>query len=453
MMTNKISFTLLIAMVFVINACTKLIEVAPPSAQILESESYKDSVSVQQNLAGMYAMFQNKFIYQAGGSTLPGMSADELLYLGNTWDMYINNGLTIDDNYVTQLWNNNYAIIYLTNSVILKMPTTNFSEGFKNSAMGEALFLRAMCHFYLVNYFGDVPLVTTIDINTNAKAPRTPAASVYDQIIADLKQAAALLPANYTQTGNARTRATSWAANALLARVYLYREQWQDAANTASKVIENTALFSLPADLTKVFTATSTEAIFQFYNDAYGYTNYASTVLPNPVTQVPAYYLKPQLVNAFEPGDARKINWTGSVMYNGTEYTYPSKYKSLASGVNAEYYTVLRLAEQYLIKAEALAHLNDLSGAKDALNAVRQRAGLGQTTATTQTEILAAIVQENRVEFNCEWGHRWFDLKRTNTADEVLAAIKPGWKPTAVLYPIPTSQIQLNNNLQQNQGY
>lgn len=443
----------MITSVFALNACTKLIEVAPPTAQILESESYKDSLTIQQNLAGMYAMFLGKTTYQAGASTYPGMSADELLYLGSNYNAYINNGLTIDDGNVAQIWNSSYSIIYLTNSVILNMANTSFSESFKNSATGEALFLRALCHFYLVNYFGDVPLVTTTDVSSNAKSPRTPAAAVYDQIIADLKQAAIYLPGTYAQTGGARTRATSWAANALLARVYLYRQQWQEAANTASKLIDNTAMFSLPTDLATVFTPGSTEAIFQFYNDATGFTSYASTVIPNPVSRFPTFYLRPQLLNAFETGDARRNAWTASVTYNGTDYTYPNKYKSLAGGANAEYYTVLRLAEQYLIKAEALAQLNDLSAAKDALNAVRLRAGLRETSAGTQAEILAAVAQENRIEFNCEWGHRWFDLKRTNTADAVLSTIKPTWKSTAVLYPIPSGQIQLNNNLKQNQGY
>jgi hypothetical protein len=116
---------------------------------------------------------------------------------------------------------------------------------------------------------------------------------------------------------------------------------------------------------------------------------------------------------------------------------------------------ILRLAEQYLIRAEARAQINsNLAGSQSDLNKVRNRAGLANTTATTQSTLLTAIANERKVELFGEFSHRWFDLVRTGQVNTVIGALKPTtWKPTAVLMPVPYSQILLNTNLIQNTGY
>ena len=114
----------------------------------------------------------------------------------------------------------------------------------------------------------------------------------------------------------------------------------------------------------------------------------------------------------------------------------------------------MRLSEQYLIRAEARAQQGDFIGAKDDLNTIRHLAGLGDTTASTQQELLTAILQERRVEFFTEGGHRFFDLKRTYELDSALSALKPGWNSTDALLPFPESELLLNPNLNpQNPGY
>jgi hypothetical protein len=115
--------------------------------------------------------------------------------------------------------------------------------------------------------------------------------------------------------------------------------------------------------------------------------------------------------------------------------------------------TVLRLAEQYLIRAEARTQQNNIAGAQADVNVIRHRAGLGDTPANDKESLLTAIDQERKHELFNEWGHRWLDLKRTGRADAVLSAIKPQWKPTAVLFPIPESEIINNPALKQNPGY
>jgi hypothetical protein len=447
-----------------LNSCKKLIDIKQSSTQLLSASVFTDSGIVQSTIAGLYMTFASvqSGPYRCNISTLPGFSADELQYVGNTFDPYINNALLSTDTYVASIWSNSYGAIYVANSIIEGVTNgTGLSATFKNQAIAEARFIRAFCYFYLVNFYGDTPLALTTNVSQNSTLSRSPVADVYAQIIADLKFAQSNLPADYSISGGTRTRANKWVATAMLARVYLYfgnlsgdAGNYVNAEAQATALINNTALFGLPADLTKVFTPTSTEAIWQMYNDLNGYTWYANTVLPNPVSQVPTYVLNPALVNAFEAGDARKTNWTATLVYNGTTYTYPYKYKSIITGANAEYYTILRLAEQYLIRAEARAQQNNITGAQADITAIRQRAGLPATTASTQADLLTAIAKERRIEFNCEWGHRWFDLKRTGTINTVIGAAKPTfWKPTAALYPIPTGQITLDGNLSQNPGY
>lgn len=126
-----------------------------------------------------------------------------------------------------------------------------------------------------------------------------------------------------------------------------------------------------------------------------------------------------------------------------------------SAGNISEYYTPLRLAEQYLIRAEARANQDNLNGAVDDLNVIRKRAVLTTLlNSLTQAQVLAAVAQENRIEFFAEWGHRWLDLKRTGQADAVLGSLKgSNWQTTDQLYPIPISEILRDPNLEQNPGY
>jgi len=127
--------------------------------------------------------------------------------------------------------------------------------------MGEALFVRALIHFYLVNLYGDVPYITTTDYQLNRLATRVTTAEVYTRLIADLEQAVTLLPENYLSSD--RVRPNSLTASALLARVYLYHGDWAAAANAASAVL-NHPLYVWEPDIDKVFLKDCTTTIWQF---------------------------------------------------------------------------------------------------------------------------------------------------------------------------------------------
>jgi hypothetical protein len=155
----------------------------------------------------------------------------------------------------------------------------------------------------------------------------------------------------------------------------------------------------------------------------------------------------------FDVTDARRTDWIGSYTTPDNEYFFPHKYKVKLGETLVEYAMVIRLAEIYLIRAESRAQLENLNGALVDLNTIRNRAGLANEASSSKIELLDKIGEERKRELFSEWGHRWLDLKRLGTADEVLGERKEGWKPTAILLPIPDQEIQNNPNLEQNEGY
>jgi hypothetical protein len=284
---------------------------------------------------------------------------------------------------------------------------------------------------------------------------------VYDQVEKDLTDALAVLPQDFSLYGSNKIRATTWAAQALLARVYLYRGKWSQAESAATAVIGNPGLFRMTMDPSQTFLANSEEGILQM---PYPFTSsWTATNIGTATTSLTPVYVLDSVLNAdFEPGDLRKANWVGIKSYGGIDYPTPAKYKYRTGVAAIEYSQVLRLSEQYLIRAEARTQLGKFTDAATDLNAVRSRAGLSNTTASDKPSLMAALEHENRIEFFCEWGHRWMDLKRwpgtanpaVTRADEVLSALKGSkWQSTEALYPIPQQEINANPNLTQNPGY
>ena len=163
----------------------------------------------------------------------------------------------------------------------------------------------------------------------------------------------------------------------------------------------------------------------------------------------------PDLHNAFETNDFRKTAWIKTIQGAGGPWYHAYKYKKITNtGVSEEYTILFRLAEMYLIRAECKAMLNDLEEAKEDLNKIRNRAGIADTGANTQQDVLQAILNERRLELFTEQSHRFFDLKRTGKANEVLSIVKPNWRETNRVFPLPENELLLNQNLlPQNPGY
>lgn len=466
---SKISNIILLTLYLSISVfgCKKFVEIDLPIDSITTASAFETDAKTNSVIRGLYLNMVKTTGYAFGGpmSIGLGVSADELQVTTPTnvfQEFYTNSVSSANVNVASYYWGPLYNTIYTANAAIENIPSSlGMSDYGKKQYMAEARFIRAANYFYLVNIFGDVPLVTGTDYRANAVLPRSSIDRVYELIISDLTFAKENLSTNYL--GTTRLRANTYAAGALLARVYMYRSEWAKAEALASEVIagKNTsgaALYALEPLLNNVFLLSSKEVLLQLQQPALNlYTwdgfNFIQSTLPN-------YQLTDALFNNFGIGDGRKSSWiktytstTGGV---NKSYYSPFKYK-ISNGTGTaktESLVFLRLGEVYLIRAEARAQQNNLSDAISDLDVIRKRAGLSAPTpvGTTQPELIALIARERYIELFAELGHRWLDLKRSRQADVVLAG-KPNWRPEAKLFPIPKTEIENNPFLIQNPGY
>lgn len=463
-----------ITLLWLFQSCRKLVEIPEPSSTIITTKVFSGDGVARQAMAGVYYYMINYWepSFGRGGMTLyPGLSADELVLYdfsnSEALAFYDNNLIATNNQLASLLWAHPYSRMYQVNAVIEGLEHSSaVSDSVKKELVAEARFVRAFIGFNLVNLFGNVPYPTSTDWRKNGLLSRLPVSEVYARITSDLLLAQADLPENYSAGTGQRIVPNRWAAKALLARVYLYLRDWKNAEIQSSQVIGSN-LFKIAPVLNDVFKPNSAEAIWQLQQDNRGFSFNATgeglTFIPrnSPIVPFPPFaYLSNFLLAAFDSTDMRRISWVNSKTINGTKYYYPYKYKigpsqAVPNGNYTEYYMVLRLAEQYLVRAEAKAEQSDFTGAIADINVIRQRAGLAAIPNNLSKDlVMEAIVKERRIELFTEWGHRWMDLKRWHKADTVLSAAKGNnWQTNDQLYPIPHSEILTDPNLTQNPGY
>lgn len=383
---------------------------------------------------------------------------------------------------VRSAWAIPYTVIKNANFVLSQMPSPLLTDASNKALMAEARFLRAYSYFMLVQLFGDIPLRTepVVDFK-NVQLARTGQADVYKFILEDLTYAEANLPETAAQQG----RVYKLAATALLSRVYLtsagnplnITANYQLAKEKALAVI-NSGKFSLVSDYSKAFhnTAYTSESIWErLYfpttggNGLQSLTSTATGYLP---ILVPANWY----ISSFAAGDQRKawgINQTYVDPSGKTLTPFFQKFVNndltkanvLPSGAGVLNYSVplIRLAEMYLIVAEAENEINGPANAYQYVNQVRKRARVNQSDPTnvpdlkdlTKTTFRDAVLMERKWELHLE-GLTWFDLKRTNTLSRIQTL-----RGTDLIHPIgvynqtwyiPDVEIQ-NNNIPQNPSY
>lgn len=465
-------------------SCKKLVDITPPDNALTSDNVYTSDVSAIAVLTGLYSKISaanpviggsDKLIN--GISVRAGLSADELMLLGGSASavtklvpFYTN---SLSSATTLTMWDEFYNNLYVINIALERLSnSSSLTPAVKQQLLGEAKFMRAFYLFYLTNLYGDIPLPISSDYRTNDVLARSHQAEVYQQIINDLKDAQNLLNDKYlkidaitpyTPGSEERIRPNKWAATALLARTYLYTNNWSDAEVQATSIISNVSLYDT-ASLDKVFLKNSKEAIWQLQpvNSGWNTEDARVFVLPSggPNSSAnPLFLDSNNLVKAFEVNDQRKNVWINSVSpSSGIKYYYPYKYRSATLNASvSEYLMILRLGEQYLIRAEARAQQNNLMGAKSDIEVIRRRARLSSTAANDKNSLLNAILHERQVELFTEWGHRWFDLKRTGNINIVMAAVASQkgatWNSNWQLYPIPIYEIQQDLNITQNEGY
>ncbi|TRZ46094.1 RagB/SusD family nutrient uptake outer membrane protein [Robertkochia solimangrovi] len=458
---QKIYFQKLTPVVFgillITVGCENFTETELPRTEMSTESVFTDEKSTEAVISGIYSRMISSLGF-AGGyfysiTNQAGLSSGELMSLRppNAFQDFT---LTSDDTSISNyLWNEPYSYIYTVNNVLEAVENDNHSTAEnRNRISGEAHFIRAFCYFYLINMFGDVPLHLTTDYQKNSTASRTDTKVIYDQIIKDLLIAVAYLPEDYTIYGGERIRPTTAVAKAFLSRVYLYTENWNEAERLADEVIRMDGIYALTEDLNQVFLKDSKEAIWQLKPVRSGLNTFEGFWFIPPGNFAVSAEISDELLMAFESGDKRVDDWINTADNGQFSWSYPYKYKIRSGAIVSEYSVVIRLAELLLIRAEARAQTGKFQESLSDVNIIRDRAGLSALEFSTSEALLQDIYKERELELFAEWGHRWFDLKRTGRAEEVLGS-RPNWNESRQLYPIPLDEITRNSNISQNPGY
>lgn len=451
---------ILIISIFTFHGCESFVDIDPPKNLLVSETVFEDTATTKSALANIYFNLRDSGMLSGSSGLSIHLStySDELdYYLTNdNYLQFYHHSIIPTNSILRSWWEKTYNLIYAANDIIEGLTnSTSMNVQDRDYYMAQALFIRAYLHSLLLNIFGPIPYINSIDYTVNNTVQRNTEAEVYENIALDLKQAIKLFGENITN--GERVVPNKIVAQALLSRIYLYNGQWEHADFMASEVIR-TDNYNLESNVISVFLKESHETIWQFkpngisHNNTYEANEFIIDRIPGQT-----FSLTDSFLESFEPGDLRKDNWVGSFTDDkGTTLFFPFKYKETFKSTDAsrEYSIVFRLAEQYLIRAEARARLGNLSAAQSDLNKIRNRAGLLNISVLTESDLLEAIWHERKMELFTEYGHRWFDLKRTNQGAEILGKAKTSWKGTDILFPIPTSELELNPNLYpQNEGY
>jgi starch-binding outer membrane protein, SusD/RagB family len=499
MLATKINHTLftgLTCLLFIplLFSCRKLVEVDQPTQYVTSEATFESADGATTAVYGMYD--QMRLLVVAGRtqgydlSKLSAFYADEytLTTTNESARALYQNAVGSEANASTALWNNLYQAVYRANAVLegIEKYGKNIPDTLQQQFQGEARFVRAWAYFVLVNMYGDVPLLLTTDYTANTVPSRAPQADVYQQIISDLVSAKEGVRAYYVNSQNKpvttmeRVRANKDVVTAFLSKVYLYMGEWQKAEALASEVLAKTTTYSLNSNLAAAFDNSSLENILQVFETQYYATNQYDLTIANPSTTSSALrpgYISDSVMNKFEAGDKRRTDWIGTRTSGANTWYYPKKYKNIFPSTTAgqEYVAAMRVAELYLIRAEARIQQNQVATGIADLNTLRARARAAATTAVpnplpalpitlSRNEAMLALEKEWTREMFME-GHRWFNLKRwkginnpaISRADELMPAISAAkggtWQPYKKLFAIPRTELEFNPNLEQNPGF
>lgn len=460
---------------------------------------YKNESQFQQALNGVYGQLQtitnSAYLFQEFTSDNTTLDFNPLDRGGAAgWEAFEFSTVNPGNGEISNMWNQYYSVMYNINYALERLGPSTIDATVKKQAEGQLKFLRGYFYFHLVQYFGDVVLVTTTLDKPEAAFDlvRSPEAEVYKQIEKDLKEAADLLPQTYP--ANQAGRVTKGAALSLLGKMYLTKKQYAEAVTTL-KQVTGYSLLPKYADNFDPTKKNGPESIFEVQyqggNDLGEQSNFMYVFAPRLSgaavtgfsTAVPLGRNIPtnDIIAAYEEGDLRKdaslkLGYTLNGKFVAVPFVSKYQHPHTIAGRTDNNWPVLRYADVLLMLAEAI---NEQAGptaeALDYMNQVRTRAGLPALKDLTKDTFRAAVLKERRLELAFE-NHRWFDLKRTKTPAELAAfmnnyAAKEKTKPTVdrggisfnaldyvyenheYYFPIPAPQILINNKLKQNPGY
>lgn len=459
-MKNKIikNSILAVAIMLTCSSCEKMVEVDLPINQLTAVQVFESKSTAEGALSALYAEMQSLSII-AGGSTgaggLLGSYADDLdgydIYSTNAAMDLFNNVQNPSNTTVKLVWGNAYRQIFMTNAIIEGLEkSTGIVVNDKNRIKGEAVFIRSLIYYYLTEIFGDIPYINSTDYALNKSFSKTNSAEILKHIALDLSEIGPVLDIDYRNVE--RIYINRKTLDLLLSLVHIRLKQWNQAEPLLKGIITS-HLYSFPQDLSKTFKKDGRHILWQlkpiFANVA---TPEAS--LYNFSSGVPRYYAASEsLLASFSASDQRKTAWLSPIVSGQKTFYKINKYKTITANTD-EYSIVFRLQEAYLMLAEVLAAQDKLVESVGYLNAVRRLAGLSDvSTSITKEDLLEEIQSESRREFFSERGIRFLSLKQ-NSKLNVLSRSKPNWKSFHVVWPIPMSELALNQSLNpQNNGY
>lgn len=472
---------------FSFSSCSDFLE-QNPQTDLSENDFYKTADDIASAVNGAYSSLQESDIYgnwYVFGEIPSDNTRNQLSGSVTTQNEFDQFYIDTQNSMIANFWKAAYKVINRTNTVLGRIDGIEINAELANRYKLECKFIRALMYFNLVRVYGDVPLVLKeISISESYEILREPKENVYNQIIADLKEAQGL-PVSYSTAEDGR--ATQGAAKALLADVYMTLHKYTEAETILAEII-NSGRYSLlentPGSLNidgykNVFSPVnhnSKEGIFeiQFLKGGYGEgSNYANNFAPeNSGTNVVAVggtggnnIPEMDIYNAYEEGDLRR-DFSMSLGYydnrknnEWVESRYVCKFMDVPYQNNdaSNNYPVIRYADVILMYAEALNQNGKTAEACKYLNMTRRRGFGYQTTETSPVDLQTTnkaqfalmVEQERRVELAFE-NHRWFDLIRTGRAVEVMKSKGFSLNETNLICPIPQKQIDVNPKLTQN---
>lgn len=454
----KTKFIYSLMMVTLLFSCEEFVDIDLPTTQISSVQVFDDVTTANAAMKENYILLRDRVLLTGKGngvSALMGFYTDELVNWrasNSDFQSFYNNSVLVTNSTVNQLWNDSYKVIYNCNKVIEGVAnSTNINAVQKEQLTAEALFVRSVVYFYLIELFGDIPYVISTDYRLNTKIGKMQRHTLLQNIIYDATMAFELLE-NKTAANN--TVANKFVLAAFLSRLHLHNKEYSKTISYSNWVI-NEGHFQLENDLSKVFLKESKGTIWQFKPQAEGDNTFEGAFYNFSTLPPPNNALNISLVDAFENGDLRKELWVKDLTdANNQKFYHSFKYKEFQNTTSSkEYSIIIRLEEIYYNRIEAYLNLQQTDLALVDWNILRLRNGL------TSFELLPldwkmALLQDRRSEFFCENGQRFLDLKRLDKLAYEMLLTKPSWQNYYQFLPLPQAEILLNTNLlPQNDGY
>jgi len=493
MLKNKLYKIWILVMAGALGACHEELLNPVPESVLTNVNAFNKASDMNLAVLGVYATYQDRI---PSDYELWEMPSDNMyaFYFGATPGIEEITVLQVnpENPKINDFWKRNYNGIFRANSVLANIEKpTDYAAGQKDQLIGEAKFMRATYYFDLVRTFGGVPAITTVVTAEQARGiSKATENEIYQIIIDDLKDAVTKLP---LPAAIAKGRASKAAASALLAKVYVYRENWTEAKPLLEDVLNNYnyGLVSNYGSLFEVATENNSEVVFGIPYVT-GTDGQNLTYALSPIYGIHGVINNGNRVGrptwdlhtAFEPGDSRfdvtisEYQLTFDSKATDAPFWFPYFNKWIVPSPNptssALDIPIIRYADVVLLYAETLYNLNDPDGALTQINRVRARA-FGNTDHNyvladipNDDAFLDVLLLERRLEFVAE-NQRWFDLVRTGRYMTELAEydgeyndgsgeamkITVDVKPHKKYFPIPWEQIELSEDgvLKQNDGY